>query len=158
MVENVTSLGVMITNNLSWSTHITTPAKEAQQHLYFLRRLRKFCTSIKTLTNCYKCTVESILSGCITDCFGHCSSQDCRKLQRVVNTAQTIAQTNFPSVDFIFTSPSLGRVTNIIKDSSHPGYTLFHPLPLGRSSCNTVPCTLFCYPDALVQYNLPLKH
>jgi hypothetical protein len=38
----------------------------AQQHLFKLRRLKKFGLSPKTLTNFYRCTVESILSGCIT--------------------------------------------------------------------------------------------
>eukprot|EP00061_Rhincodon_typus_P007870 g29979.t1 len=44
MVESVKFLTVVITNNLSWSTHVDTPVKKAQQHLYFFRRLRKFGT------------------------------------------------------------------------------------------------------------------
>eukprot|EP00061_Rhincodon_typus_P015138 g42654.t1 len=45
MVESVKFLGVMITNNLSWSTHFDAMAKKAQRCLYFLRRLRKFIMS-----------------------------------------------------------------------------------------------------------------
>eukprot|EP00061_Rhincodon_typus_P017275 g45896.t1 len=41
MVERIKFLGVMIANNLSWSTHIDATVKKAQ-HLYFLRRLWKF--------------------------------------------------------------------------------------------------------------------
>ena len=37
----------------------------AQQRLFKLRRLSKFGLSPKTLTNLYRCTIESILSGCI---------------------------------------------------------------------------------------------
>eukprot|EP00061_Rhincodon_typus_P011052 g35792.t1 len=66
MVQSVRFLGVMIANNLSWSIHVDTTVKKAQQHLYFLRRLRKFGMSTKTLINFYRCTTESILSGCIT--------------------------------------------------------------------------------------------
>eukprot|EP00061_Rhincodon_typus_P009923 g33782.t1 len=71
MVESVKYLGVMITNNLSWSTHIDTSAKKAQQHLYFLRMLRKFSMSLKTLTNFYRCVMESNLSGRITAWYGN---------------------------------------------------------------------------------------
>eukprot|EP00061_Rhincodon_typus_P014559 g41645.t1 len=41
MVKNVKFLGVTITNNLSWSTHIETMVKKTQQHLFFLKRPRK---------------------------------------------------------------------------------------------------------------------
>eukprot|EP00061_Rhincodon_typus_P013899 g40560.t1 len=37
MVKSVKFLGAMITNNLSWSTHIDTMIKKAQQRLYFFR-------------------------------------------------------------------------------------------------------------------------
>eukprot|EP00061_Rhincodon_typus_P010368 g34604.t1 len=40
MVESIKFLGVMI-NNLSWSTNVDAMVQKAQQHLYFLRRLRK---------------------------------------------------------------------------------------------------------------------
>eukprot|EP00061_Rhincodon_typus_P005326 g24698.t1 len=65
VVERVRFLGVTITNNLSWSIYIDVMVKKSQ-HLYFLRKLRKFNTSTMTLANVYRCTIESILSGCIT--------------------------------------------------------------------------------------------
>ena len=37
-----------------------------KQRLFNLRRLKKYVSSPKTLTNFYRCTNESILSGCIT--------------------------------------------------------------------------------------------
>eukprot|EP00061_Rhincodon_typus_P008287 g30766.t1 len=49
--------------------------KKAQQRLFFLRQLRKFSLSIRSLTNFYSCTTESILSGCITAWYGNCSAQ-----------------------------------------------------------------------------------
>eukprot|EP00061_Rhincodon_typus_P005660 g25455.t1 len=59
-VESVKFLGVMITNNLSWTAHIDATVKVAQQRLFFLRQLRKFGMSIRSLTNFYRCTTESI--------------------------------------------------------------------------------------------------
>ena len=75
-VESFKVLGDQITNNLSWSLHANSIVKKAHQCLYFLRRLRKFDMSATTLTNVYRCTIESILSGCITAWYGSCPAQD----------------------------------------------------------------------------------
>ncbi len=71
-VERVSSfkfLGVHITEDLTWSAHTDAVLKKAHQRLFFLRRLRKFGTSPRILRSFYTCTVESILTGCITACF-----------------------------------------------------------------------------------------
>eukprot|EP00061_Rhincodon_typus_P005553 g25195.t1 len=49
-LQRVKFQGVTITNNLSWPSHIDAAVKKAQQHLFFLRRLRKFVVSIGALT------------------------------------------------------------------------------------------------------------
>eukprot|EP00061_Rhincodon_typus_P004681 g23174.t1 len=44
-VESVKSIkfpGVTITNDLFWTSHVNATVKKAQQHLFFLRQLRKF--------------------------------------------------------------------------------------------------------------------
>eukprot|EP00061_Rhincodon_typus_P013984 g40716.t1 len=51
--------------------------------------------------------------------YGNCSAQHCKKLQKVVCTAQTITEANLPSMDSIYTSHCCGRAANIIKDPSH---------------------------------------
>ena len=69
VVERVVSfkfLGVHITDKLNWSTHTDSIVKKVQQHLFNLRRLKKSVLSPKALTNFYRYTIESILSGCIT--------------------------------------------------------------------------------------------
>ncbi|XP_051884772.1 metallophosphoesterase MPPED2a isoform X2 [Pristis pectinata] len=80
------------------------------------------------------CTIESIPSRCITALYDNCSAQDRKKLRRVVNTAQRITQTNLPSIDSVYTSRCLRQAANIIEDPSHPGHSLFSPLPSGRKS------------------------
>eukprot|EP00061_Rhincodon_typus_P005445 g24967.t1 len=96
-VDNVKFLGVMITDNLSWASHIDVTVKKAQ-HLFFLWQLRKFGMSTRSLINFYRCTIESILSGwCTTVWYGNCSAQYSEKLQKVVCTAQTITEANLPS-------------------------------------------------------------
>ena len=66
--------GVHVTDKLKWSTHTGSVVKKAQQRLFNLRRLKKFGLSPKTLTNFYRCTIESILLGCITAWYGNCTS------------------------------------------------------------------------------------
>eukprot|EP00061_Rhincodon_typus_P007899 g30036.t1 len=61
-VKGIKFLGVTITDDLSWTSHINETVKKAQQCLFFLRRLRKFGMSIRSLTNCYRCTIGSMLS------------------------------------------------------------------------------------------------
>eukprot|EP00061_Rhincodon_typus_P017987 g46952.t1 len=50
-VENIKFLGLTITDNLSWASHIDVPCKKAPQHLFFLRWLRKFGKSLITEAN-----------------------------------------------------------------------------------------------------------
>ena len=87
--------------------------------------------SATALTNFYRCTRESILSGCNTAWYGSCSAQDRMKLQKVVNVAQSIMRTSPPSIDSVYTSRCL-KAASIIKDPTHPGHSLFHLLPSGK--------------------------
>ena len=82
-VEKVKSfkfLGVHITDNLKWSTHTDSVVKKAQQCLFNLRRLKKFGLAPKTLNIFYRCTIESILSGCITTWYGNSTAHNRRVL------------------------------------------------------------------------------
>eukprot|EP00061_Rhincodon_typus_P006025 g26215.t1 len=119
-VKSIKFLRETIANDLSWTSHVNTTVKKAQQRLFFLRRLRKFSMSVRSLTNFYKCTIESIMSGCLMAWYGNWSSQDCKKLQKVVCIAQAIMEANLPSMDSIYTACCHRKVVNIIKDPSHP--------------------------------------
>ena len=86
-VERLKLLSVHITDILKWSTQTDGVVKKVQQRLFNLRRLKKFGLSPKTLTNFYRCTIESILSGCITAWYGNCSAHKRKALQRVEESA-----------------------------------------------------------------------
>eukprot|EP00061_Rhincodon_typus_P004159 g21874.t1 len=92
----------MITDDLSWTSNVDVTVKKVQHCLFFLRQLRKFRMSIRSLTNFYRCTIERILSGCMMAWYGNCCAQDCKKLQNVVCTAQNITEINLPSIDSIY--------------------------------------------------------
>ena len=69
-------LGVNISNGLTWSIHTDKVVKAACKRLFFLRRLKKFGMDSVSLTNFYRCTIESILTGCITVWYGSCTDRD----------------------------------------------------------------------------------
>ena len=63
-VERVSStkfLGVHITEDLSWTENKAAVAKKAQQHLYFLRKLRRARALAPIMCTFYRGTIESIL-------------------------------------------------------------------------------------------------
>ncbi|KAL0201505.1 hypothetical protein M9458_004692, partial [Cirrhinus mrigala] len=68
-VEPVSSfkfLGTHISEDLSWTTNTSSLVKKAHQRLLFLRTLKKNQLSSATLVNFYRCTIESILTNCVT--------------------------------------------------------------------------------------------
>jgi hypothetical protein len=67
--------------------------KRAQQRLFPLRRLKKFGMVPQILKKF--CTIESILTCCITTWYGNCSASNRKALQRVVGTAQYITWDSF---------------------------------------------------------------
>ncbi len=98
-VERVNSfkfLCVHITEDLTWSTHTDAVLKKTHQRLFFLRRLRKFGMSPSILRSFYTCTVESILTGCITAWFGNSTAGNRKALQRVCELPATLLEVIFP--------------------------------------------------------------
>lgn len=134
-VERVNSfkfLGVHISEDLTWTTSCSKLVKKAHQRLFFLRTLRKNNLSSDILVNFHRCTIESILTNCITVWYGSCSASDRKALQRVVKAAQRIAGAPLPSIEDIYRKRCLRRAGKIIKDPSHPAHRLFTLLPSGR--------------------------
>ncbi len=124
-VERVTSfkfLGVHITEDLTWCSHRCS-AEEGTSASFFLRRLRKFGTSPRILRSFYTCTVESILTGCITAWFGNSTAGNRRALQRVVRTARHIVGGELPSLQDLHQAV-YKESRRIIKDSGHPSHSL----------------------------------
>ncbi|KAI4885335.1 hypothetical protein NFI96_001849 [Prochilodus magdalenae] len=125
-------LGVHISEDLTWSLNSSTMVKKAQQRLYFLRSLKKAHLCPRILVDFYRCTIESILTNCISVWYGSCSASDRKALQRVVKTAQRITGTQLPTIESVYQKRCLSRARSIIKDPSHPNHELFTLLPSGR--------------------------
>ncbi|KAI4876267.1 hypothetical protein NFI96_007913 [Prochilodus magdalenae] len=131
-VSSVRFLGVHLTDDLSWSLHTNKVVRSARQRLFFLRRLRKFGLPPDILTNFYRCTIESILTACITVWYGSCTAYDRKALKRVVRTAESIIGSKLPDLQDIYRSRCLRKIQKIRLDCSHPAHDLFTLLPSGR--------------------------
>ncbi|KAL0201947.1 hypothetical protein M9458_005134, partial [Cirrhinus mrigala] len=126
-VEPVSSfkfLGTHISEDLSWTTNTSSLVKKAHQRLFFLRTLKKNQLSSAILVNFYRCTIESILTNCVTVWYGSCSVAERKALQRVVKTAQRIIGTPLPAIEDIQKKHCMRRAHSILKDYSHPAHKL----------------------------------
>jgi hypothetical protein len=102
-VEIFKFIDVHITNKLSWSKQTKKVVKKARQCLFPLRRLKRFGIGPQILKKFYRCTIESILTGCLAAWYGNCSASDRKELQRVERTAQYITGAKLPAIQDLYT-------------------------------------------------------
>ncbi|KAI4872511.1 hypothetical protein NFI96_008269 [Prochilodus magdalenae] len=121
--------GVDLAEDLTWTLNTSLIVRKAQQHLQFLRRLRRVNQPQQLLCNFYRSTVESILTSCITVWYGSPTSVEHKVLQRVVKTAQHITVSTLPPIQDIYDKRCLRKAANISSDPTHPSHPLFQPLP-----------------------------
>ena len=131
-VESFKFLGVHITNKLTWSKHTMTVMKRARQNLFPLSRIKSFGMGHQILKKLYSCTIESILTGCITAWYGNCSASDRNTLQRAVRPAQYITGAKLPAIQDLYTRRCQRKALKIAKDFSPPSHRLFSLLPHGK--------------------------
>jgi gmma-aminobutyric acid receptor subunit gamma len=103
-----------------------------EECLFNLRWLKKFGLAPKTLTNVYTCTIESILSGCITAWCGNCTTRNRRALQRVVRSAQRITGGTLLVHQDTYSTHCHRKAKIIIKAINPPSHGLFTPLSSRR--------------------------
>jgi hypothetical protein len=124
-VESFKFLGVNITNELSWSKHTKTVLKRTRKNIFPLRRLKRFGMGPRILKKLSSCTVESILTSCITAWYGNCLASDCKALQRVVRTTQYFTGAKLPAIQDLYNKLCQRKAHKIVRDSSHPSHKLF---------------------------------
>ena len=86
------------------------------------RRLNTFGMESVILTNFYRCTIESILTGCITVWYGGCTTKDRKVLRSVVRSAEFIIVRELPALQDIFhTHDASGKLAGSLKTATiHP--------------------------------------
>ena len=96
------------------------------------RRLKRFGMGPQIPKKFYSCTIESILTRCITAWYGNCSASDRKGLQRVVCMAQYITGTKLPASQDLYNRRCQRKAHKIVRDSSHPSHRQFSLLPHGK--------------------------
>ncbi len=104
IVNSFKFLGILITDSLCWSLNVSMLIKKAQQRLFFLRCLKKYELSTNSLTNFYRSTIGSILTGSILVWFGNITAQDHKLIKRTIKTASRIIGSPLPQVTDIYTT------------------------------------------------------
>jgi hypothetical protein len=110
-VESFKFLGVHITNKITWSKHTRTVVKRARQSLFPLRKLK----SPEILKRFNSCTIESILTVCITAWYGTCSASDRKALQRLVRMAQYITGAKLPATQDLYIRRCQRKALKIVR-------------------------------------------
>ena len=131
-IETFKFLGLHISNKLTWDVNTSEICKKAHQRLYFLRQLKKFRLTTPIMTQFYRSVIESVLTFSNTAWYGSTSSNNKKKLNRVVKTASKIAGCELPSIDSIFQERVTRKARSIISDKLHPANPLFQLLPSGK--------------------------
>ena len=132
-VESFKFLGVQITRKLSWFKYTKTVVKRPRQNLFSLRRLKGFGMCPQILNHFYSCTIESILTVCITAWYGNWSLSNRKTLQKVVGTAQNITGAKLSAFRELYNNRQYQRKAyEIVRDSSRSSHRLFSLLPHGK--------------------------
>ena len=118
-------LGVDMEESLSWSMNTSELLKKAQQRQYFLRILRRNNITQRLLVSFYRASIESILTHCMCVWYTSCTVAQKKVLQRVINIAQKIVGCPLPTLEELHSSRCLKKAQNSIKDTPHPGHSLF---------------------------------
>ena len=132
IVDSFKFLGVHISNDLKWVTHVDSIVRKAQQRLFFLRRLRSFGVRQDLLVKFYRAVVESILTLSITVWYGNTTADDRKRLNRVVGTASFIIGRELPALDKLYAARVQKKSRSIISDEFHPANSLFELMRSGK--------------------------
>ena len=88
VVDSFKYLGTVVDQKLTFTQHVDFVFKKAQQHLFLLRKLKRFGISQGILGMVYRSLIESILAFNIVTWFGVLTVRNEARLSRVVNSQQ----------------------------------------------------------------------
>ena len=115
-------LGVTISEDLSWTEHISRTVSKLNQRLYFLRKLRSFGIDKTILKLFYTSVIQSVFTFCIASWGGNAAKTDTNKISRTIEAASRVCLFNFESFTSIYNELCFRKITNILQDPTHPLY------------------------------------
>ena len=120
IVDNHKYIGITVSNNLSWSEHISNIFTKLNQRMYFLRKLNSFNVDNTILQLFYSSALQSIFTFCLICWGGNIKVCDQEKIERMIKRASKISNFTFEDFNTIYSKLCHKKVLNILKDKSHP--------------------------------------
>ena len=131
-VESFKYLGIVLDKKISFSLHVDSVCKKANQRLYLLRKLKSFDVDPVILETVYRSLIESILTFNVIAWFGNLTVKDKAKLTRVVKLAGKIVGHEQRSISGLYELFCRRKGGKIVRDPTHPLHDAFKMLPSGR--------------------------
>ena len=156
-VSDFKFLGTFMSNSLGWETNCTDILKRARQRMYFLRKLKSFGVSTRTMTLFYRAIIESVLTRSIIVWFDRVLISQLNKLDAVIRNAEKIIGINLKPLEVIYKERTVTKTSKILKDSTHPARQYFEFLPHGkrmRTYRGNKRFTNSLFPEAVKIFNL----
>ena len=120
IVDNHKYIGITVSNNLSWSEHISNIFTKLNQRMYFLRKLNSFNVDNTILQLFYSSALQSIFTFCLICWGGNIKVCDQEKIEKLIKRASKISNFTFEDFNTIYSKLCHKKVLNILKDKSHP--------------------------------------
>lgn len=108
----------------------------SMKRMFFLRMLKKARLPQDKLLTFFCCSIESILTYCISTWYLSCSASDRKALQHIVSSVGNVTGTQLLALEDIYTTRCLRKATNICEE--HP---CRHSFVLLLSGSSTEPST-----------------
>ena len=131
-VDNFKYLGTILDSNLTFSAHVDSVCKKANQRLFLLRKLKCFNVRPSILETVYRSLIESILTFNIISWYGNLTVKDKARLARIVKLACKIIGSKQKQLSELHHSFVARKAMKICKDQGHPLHASFELMPSGR--------------------------
>ena len=131
-VKTFKYLGTVLDSNLSFTTHVDTVCKKANQRMYLIRKLKTFDVDKKMLEMIYRSLVESILTFNIVTFYDHLTVKQKNRLNKIVNIATKLINLKQKSLNDLYQQAISKKSRSIINDPTHPLHSCFEIMPSGK--------------------------
>ena len=138
IVKSYKYLGSIIDDKLNGNENTEKVYKIANQHMYFVRKLKKCYIDKSIMSMFYKSVVESVLNFRLLNLYGGSSSAARGKVKSIATSARRLGCTA-PSLEERYHDLMEKKCKHIQSDPSHPLSSHFEELP-SESSLRTTYC------------------
>ena len=133
-------LGIMLNNDLSWSSNTDYIISKLNSRLYCLRKLKKFNVNICILKLFYQLVIKSVFTYCCVCWGGSITKRDINRITGIIKKSGSIIQSNEHSDISVYYKNAIQRKRQaILKDQNHALHPEFHKHVIARSGRMRIP-------------------